>query len=80
MFFHLHYRNNKDLLLLNLDVEFFPSGWKLVNFAMNNYMNGFASFVEDEEYFLVKCPQYTNLRKKYFHMFCSEHFDNNYIG
>ena len=46
MFFHLHYRNKKDLLLLNLDVESFPSGWKLVAFAMNIYMNGFASFVK----------------------------------
>ena len=33
--------------------------------------------IEDEEHFLVKCPLYSNLRKKYFHMFGSEHFDNN---
>ena len=33
--------------------------------------------IEDEEHFLVKCPLYTNLRKKYFQLFGSEHFDNN---
>ena len=32
---------------------------------------------EDEVHFLVKCALYTNLRKKYFYMFGSVHFDNN---
>ena len=52
-----------------------------VAFVMDIYMNGFAPFVkiifEDEEHFLVKCPLYTKLRKNYFYMFRSEHFDNN---
>ena len=39
-------------------------------FCENNY-------IEDEEHFLVKCPLYTKLRKNYFYMFRSEHFDNN---
>ena len=33
--------------------------------------------IEDGEHFPVKCPLYTILRKKYFHMIGSEHFDNN---
>ena len=35
------------------------------------------NYIEDEEHFLVKCPLYTKLRKNYFYMFRSEHFDNN---
>ena len=81
MFFHLHYRNKKELLLLNLlnlyveslTIRVETSRFRIERvciFCENNC-------IEDEEHFLVKCPLYTNLKKKYFYMFVSEHFDNN---
>ena len=73
MFFHLHNRNKKEFRcgILPIRVEISTGRFRIEHLHERVCIFCENNCIEDEEHFLVKCPLYSNLRKKYFHMFCS---------